>query len=245
MTATKAIDQLTQGEPITSEALNAINTAQSSVALGQCVDEKNSYTQTRFAIESYLAKEKVPDLLKTELLENPFNHTQETLTLHLEKLKTYHAWIFREKQPLMDPVILNDQLCYYAYTFLKSVHALPSKDAFLEKICVIQQVVRTLQYLTETTFPALHRTLLSVAKIDINQPIYSNNWELFRKFELAPPLNTLKKYLTSRGLTAHLQEDVKAEPTTKNPHAFKKVFSPAKKLTHQTETVSLQSTLTH
>ena len=209
VTATKAIDQLTHGKIVTSEALNAIHTAQNSVALGQCVDEKNSYTQTRFAIESYLAKEKIPDLLKAELLENPLNYTQETLTLHLEKLKTYHAWIYREKQPLMDPVILNDQLCYYAYAFLKSVHALSSKDVFLEKTCVIQQVVRTLQYLTETTFPALHRTLLSITKIDIHQPLYSNHWELFRKFELAPPLNTLKKYLMGRGLTQHLQNDIK------------------------------------
>ena len=130
--ATEAIDRLSHGEQVTPEALNAITTAQNSIALGH-VSEANDYVQTRFSIETYLAKEKIPDLLNKELLENPLYHDQETLTLHVQKLITYHTWVLREKPPLMDPVILNDQLCYYAYRFLQSIHDLSSKEAFLAK----------------------------------------------------------------------------------------------------------------
>ncbi len=246
-TATIAIDALNQGEKPTSEALDAIKTTQDSLALSECVNEASSYTQARFTIETHLAKEKIPDLLKVELLENPLKKDQETLTQHLQAMKTYHAWVLREKPVLMDPVVLNDQLCYYTYLFLQSVRELPSKQAFLTKKVVIQQVIGALQYLTETTFPALHRTLVSLTKMDINQPLYADDWELFRQCELSPPLNTLKKYLTDRGLKPDLphKAEMRSKLESENAHTFKKVFSSSEiSSKNQTNTILFNSTFT-
>ena len=242
--ATIAIDALNKGEKLTSDALDAIKTTQNSLALSECVTEANRYTQARFTIKTSLAKEKIPDLLKAELLENPLQKDQETVTLHLQKLKTYHPWILRETPPLMDPVILNDQLCYYTYIFLQSVYELPSKQTFLAKNAVLKQVIGTLQYLTETTFSALHCTLTPLMKININQPVYTDDWQLFRQCELLPPLNTLKKYLTDRGLEQHLHHALTTtnQPESENMQTFNKVFSATKTSASQTDSISFNPT---
>jgi hypothetical protein len=244
-TATAAIDQLSRGEKVTSEALNAIKTTQDSLALGQDVSEADSYKETRFSIETYLVKEKIPNLLKTELLEKPLHQDQKTLTLHLQKLTTYHTWVLREKPSLMDPAVLNDQICYYTSAFLQSIQDLSSKEAFLAKITLIQQVVRTIQHLTETTFSPLHDALVSVAKMDITQPLYRSGWKFFCQIELEPPLNTLKEYLMKRGLAPNVSREVNIA-TPENSHTFKKVFKPmpTSTKTNQTDDVSFESTFT-
>lgn len=245
--ATRAVEALNQEKPVTAEAFDAIKTTQNSLALSECVTEADSYTKAQFTMEMHLAKEKVPDLLTVKLLENPLNQDQDALTRHLQALKTYHPWVLREKPPLIDPVVLNDQLSHYAYRFLQSIHELPSQATFLEKNSVIKQVIGTLQYLTETTFPALHRTLTSVAKMNIHQPLYVDDWELFRQCELLPPLNTLRKYLTERGLEHHLphKTEIKSQSESENAHTFKKVFSSVEKLpSSQTNTTSFNPTLT-
>jgi len=229
--ATRAVEALNQEKTVTVEALDAIKTTQNSLALSECVTEADSYTKAQFTLETHLANEKVPDLLTVELLKNPLNKDQDALTRHLQALKTYHAWVLREKPPLMDPVILNDHLCHYAYRFLQSIHELPSQTAFLEKNSMIKQVVGTLQYLTETTFPALYRTLTTVTKMNIHQPLYVDDWKLFRQCELLPPLNTLKEYLAERGLENQVNHEVSTatHQQTENRHAFKKVFSSVEK----------------
>jgi hypothetical protein len=213
---TTAAIRLKANEPVSTEEMDAFITAQNSLAFGAIATNVDIHTQSCFTIKTKVLKPKLAELLRAELLQQPFNQDASALTIHLQKLTTYWQWAMREASGCGNNAHFHDQLLYYAYVFLKSIDKLP-KQAFLEKQDTIQRVISTLLTMTESHFLGLYATLNPLAAMDPKRPMYEHDWNFFREMELAPALNTLEEELIKKGLPVNQRttnRTLEPQPTT-------------------------------